>query len=132
MQTQKRANNVIRIPTSLQGKFFRYWFEFLEPFHHLTNREIEVIASFVKYRYELSKAVKDNSILDIDQMIMNEDTKKKVREECGISPAHFQVIMGKLRKNKVIINGKINPKFIPNLSEDENGVFQLLLLFDLQ
>lgn len=132
MQTQKRANNVIRIPTSLQGKFFKYWFEFLEPFHHLTNREIEVIAAFVKYRYELSKAIKDNSVLDIDQMIMNEDTKKKVREECGISPAHFQVIMGKLRKNKVIINGKINPKFIPNLSEDENGIFQLLLLFDLQ
>lgn len=103
---------------------------FLEPFHNLTNREIEVAAAFVKYRYELSKAVKDNSLLDIDQMVMNEDTKKKIREECGISSAHFQVIMGKLRKNKVIVNGRINPKFIPNIGEDENGVFQLLLLFD--
>jgi hypothetical protein len=35
---------------------------FLEPYHHLTNREIEVAAAFVKYRYELSKAVKDNSL----------------------------------------------------------------------
>ena len=63
-------------------------------------------------------------------MVMNEDTKKKIREECGISSAHFQVIMGKLRKNKVIVNGRINPKFIPNIGEDENGIFQLLLLFD--
>ena len=104
---------------------------FLEPYHHLTNREIEVAAAFVKYRYELSKAVKDNSLLDIDQMVMNEDTKKKIREECGISSAHFQVIMGKLRKNRVIVDGKINPRFIPNISEDDSGVFQLLLLFDL-
>lgn len=131
MAMQKRANNVIRIPSSLKGKFFRYWFEFLEPFHHLTNREIEVAAAFIRIRYELSTAVKDNNILDIDKIIMNEDTKKKVREECNISPAHFQVIMGKLRKNKVIVDGKINPKFIPNLGDGDN-VFQLLLLFELQ
>ena len=62
---------------------------------------------------------------------MNEDTKKKVREECNISPAHFQVIMGKLRKNKVIIDGKINPKFIPNIAED-GDTFQLLLLFEFK
>ena len=128
--TNKKPNNIVRVPCSLSKGFFRYWFMFLEPFHNLTNREIEVAAAFVKYRYELSKAVKDNSLLDIDQMVMNEDTKKKIREECGISSAHFQVIMGKLRKNKVIVNGRINPKFIPNIGEDENGIFQLLLLFD--
>ena len=36
--------------------------------------------------------------------------------------------MGKLRKNNVIIDNKINPKFIPNVKE-ENGNFKLLLLF---
>lgn len=128
---QKRADNVIRIPTSLKGKFFRYWFEFLEPFHHLTKREIEVIACFARHRYELSKAIKDSNVLDIDKIIMSEDTKKKVREECNISPAHFQVIMGKLRKNKVIIDGKINPRFIPNIPDD-GETFQLLLLFEFK
>jgi hypothetical protein len=39
--------------------------------------------------------------------------------------------MGKLRKNKVIVDGKINPKFIPRLEEDGDN-FKLLLLFDLQ
>ena len=124
-----KANNIIRIPTSLDGNFFKYWFLFLEPFHNLTNREIDVIAAFVKHRYELSKVIKDDEILD--KVTMSEDTKKKIREECGITLPHFQVIMGKLRKSKVIINGKINSRFIPKIKEDADN-FQLLLLFDLK
>ena len=123
-----KPNNAIRIPCSLSD-FFKYWFLFLEPFHNLTNREVDVITSFVRQRYELSKVIKDNEILD--KVAMSEDVKKKVREECGITLQHFQVIMGKLRKNNVIIDGKINAKFIPHITE-ENGIFQLLLLFDIK
>jgi hypothetical protein len=125
----ERPNNIIRIPTSLSVNFFKLWLMFLEPFHKLTKREIDVAASFVKQRYELSKVIKDSEILD--RVTMSEDTKKKVREECNITLPHFQVIMGKLRKNKVIIEGKINPRFIPNIDE-ETGTFQLLLLFELK
>lgn len=124
-----KINNVVRIPCSLEGAFFRYWFLFLKPFHKLTDREIDVITSFVKHRYELSKVIKDNDILD--KVVMSEDTKRKVREECNITLPHFQVIMGKLRNNKVIVDNKINPRFIPNIVE-ENGFFKLLLLFELQ
>ena len=102
---------------------------FLEPFHKLTDREIDVITSFVKQRYELSKVIKDNDILD--KVTMSEDTKRKVREECNITLPHFQVIMGKLRKSKIIVDGKINPRFIPNIREEE-GFFELLLLFELK
>jgi len=125
----KKANNIVRIPTSLNGKFFRYWFEFLKPFHKLTERDIDVITCFVKHRYELSKVIKDDDILD--KVTMSEDTKKKVREECNVKLPHFQVIMGKLRKSKVILDNKINPKFIPNIDE-ETGNFKLLLLFELK
>ena len=125
----KKPDNIVRIPCSLDKSFFRLWFKFLEPFHKLTDREIDVITSFVKQRYELSKVIKDNEILD--KVTMSEDTKKKVREESNITLPHFQVIMGKLRKNKVIIDGKINPRFIPNIDE-ETGTFQLLLLFELK
>lgn len=124
-----KINNVITIPTSTEGKFFRYWFEFLRPFHKLTDREIDVIASFVKQRYELSKVIKDQELLN--KVTMSEDTKKKVREDCNISQAHFQVIMTKLKKSKVIDNGKINPKFIPRIDEGAKN-FQLLLSFELQ
>lgn len=123
----KQVDSIVRIPCKVDGKFFRYWFEFLTPFHNLTEREMDVITSFVKQRYELSKVIKDNEILN--KVTMSEDTKKKVREECNISLPHFQVIMGKLRKNKVIIDGKINPRYIPSVDE-ENGSFKMMLLFD--
>lgn len=123
----KQVDSIVRIPCKVDGKFFRYWFEFLQPFHNLTEREMDVITSFVKQRYELSKVIKDNEILD--KVTMSEDTKKKVREECDISLPHFQVIMGKLRKNKAIIDGKINPRYIPSVDE-ENGSFKMMLLFD--
>lgn len=123
-----KINNVITIPASIEGNFFRYWFEFLRPFHKLTDREMDVIASFVKYRHSLSKVVSDQEVLN--RLTMSDDTKRKVREDCNISQAHFQVIMTKLKKSKVIENGRINPKFIPRLDEDSNN-FQLLLSFDL-
>ena len=125
----RKVNNVVRIPTSLKGKFFRYWMEFLEPFHKLTDREMDIVTAFLKHRYELSKVIKDDEILD--KVTMSEDTKRQIREECNITLPHFQVIMGKLRKNKVIIDGKINPRFIPNITEEE-GNFQLMLLFELK
>ena len=83
----RKANNVVRIPTSLEDKFFKYWFMFLEPFHKLTSREMDVIASFVKQRYKLSKVIKDDLILD--KVTMSDEIKKKVREECGITLPHF-------------------------------------------
>ena len=124
-----KPNNVVQVNATLNLDFFKKWFIFLKPFHGLTDRETDIIACFAKERYELSKIISDEGYLD--KAVMNEDTKKKVREECGITLPHFQVIMGKLRKNKVIVDGKINPRFIPNIDE-ETGTFQLLLLFELK
>lgn len=122
------ANNVIRIPTSLEGKFFRYWLEFLRPIHKLTNREIEVAELFLKHRYQLSKVVSDEELLD--KIVMGEDVKKQIREALGITLEHFQVIMSKLRKRKVIEDNKLNRKFLPNLIKSEN-TFSLLLYFEI-
>lgn len=122
------VNNVVTIKTSLDGKFFRYWFEFLRPFHNLTDREIDVIASFVKHRYHLSRVIQDKDLLD--RVTMSEDTKKKVREDCGITQGHFQVIMTKLKKSKVIDADRINPRFIPRIDPDSK-IFTLMLTFEL-
>ena len=128
MAIKGKPNNVIGITTTLSD-FFRYWVEFLEPLHHLTKREIDIITAFLKKRYILSKSILDQKMLD--KYLMNEDTKAEIREECQVSSAHFQVIMGNLRKSGIIVNGNINPRFIPNIVED-NGTFQLLLYFDLK
>lgn len=127
---QFTANKVIRIPTtSLEGRFFRCWLEFLRPIHKLTDREIEVVELFLKKRHELSKKVTDEELLD--KVVMGEDIKKEIREALGITLAHFQVIMSKLRKNKVIENNKLNPFYIPRLSKGKN-TFYLLLYFPLE
>lgn len=125
----EKANNVIRIDTSLDGSFFRFWLEFLKPFHHLTSREMDVATAFLKKRFDLSKDISNPEVLD--KWVMGEEIKKKVREECDITLAHFQVIMGNLRNNKFILDGKINPRFIPKIKQDK-GAFQLLLLFELK
>lgn len=121
-------NNVIRVPTTLK-LFFRYWVEFLEPFHKLTSRETDVLTAFLYERHLLSKVISDNDILD--KVLMSEDTKKKIREECSLSFTYFQVIFGTLKRSKLIVDNKLNPRFIPNLKED-NGAFKLMLLFDIK
>ena len=123
-----RPNNVIGIPTT-KSKLFRYWVEFQGPLHHLTQREMDIATAFLRKRYELSKSILDPKMLD--KFLMNEDTKAEIRDECGVSPAHFQVIMGKLRKNGIIVDGNINKKFIPNVKEGED-TFQLLLYFQIK
>ena len=126
---ENKPNSVIVLKGSLSGSFFRIWLEFLRPFHKLTGREIEVVASCLRHRFEISKSVNNQEILD--KLVMSEDTKREVRNECNISQAHFQVIMTKLKKSKVIDNGKINPKFIPRVEKEADN-FQLLLSFELQ
>ena len=120
------VDNVLNIPTSLKGKFFKHWLMFLLPYHNLTDREMDVAAGFLLKRYELTKVISDVNILE--SVLMSEDTKRDIRESCDIKLPHFQVIMSKLRKAKVIIDNKINPRFIPKVKE-ENGNFKLLLLF---
>ena len=116
----KNPDNVILVPCTKKSFFYK-WLEFLKPFHSLTNREMEIAASFLAKREELSKVISDNSI--IDSVLMSEDTKKKIRE-------HFQVVMGELRKSKFIDNNSINPKFIPNLSDDNNVMLLIYYKFN--
>lgn len=120
-------NDMVKVPTKLGLDFFKRWCTFLRPFVRLTNRELDVISSFLNQRWQLSKEISDPAILDA--MIMTEETKNKVIKESGISQQHFYVVMSNLRKHKVIENNKINPRLIPNIRKDDNGYFQLLILF---
>ena len=124
----KKPDSVVLVPGNIDS-FYRKWFEFLEPFHKLTAREMDVATAFVKQRYELGKVIKDPEILDRE--VMSDFTKRKVREECDITLPHFQVIMGKLRKSQIIVDGKLNPRFIPNITEDADS-FKLLLYFNFK
>jgi hypothetical protein len=129
MSAKQNPHSVIRIPASLEDNFFRYWVEFLRPFHNLTNRQMDIFTCFIKRRHELGKKIIDSNILDTH--LMGDNIKREIREECNISLPHFQVIMGELKKKKLIVDNKINPRFIPIIKE-EDGNFKMMLLFDLK
>ena len=123
-----KPNNIVVVPVdSDSSTFYKRWCIFLRPFINLTNREIDVIAEFLKQRQELSKKISDPAILDT--MVMSDETKRKVIDACHITQQHFYVVMSNLRKNKVIVGNIINPRLIPNIRQDDNGCFQLLILF---
>ena len=123
----KKPNNAIMIPTT-KKRFFKEWLKFLYPFHYLTPKEIDVASCFLYHRYELSKSILDNDILDRE--VLSEHTKNMIVEECEISNAHFQVIMGKLRQKGFIVDGKLEKKFVPNINNEDED-FTLLLYFKL-
>lgn len=122
-----KINNVVRVPCKSRTDFFRYWLLFLRPYHKLTEREIDVATAFLMHYYELEKIINDKGILN--KVVMSEDIKKKIMEDCSISMPHFQVILGKLRKSKIIINNQLNPRFLPNIKEG-GPTFNLLLTFN--
>lgn len=122
-----KPNNMIPVMTHMDSDFFKAWCIFLNPFVKLTPREIDVMASFLKHRWELTKITTDPAV--VDTMLMTDDTRNKVMEDCHITKQHFYVVMNTLRKKKIFENGIINRRLIPNIKEDDNGCFKLLILF---
>lgn len=122
------VDNIIPLSTTL-NKFFKTWLEFLKPFHNLTEREQDVAAAFLRNRYELSQKISDPKILE--EYLFSEQTKEKIRQEENVSIAHFQVIMGKLRKAGVVIGNTLNPKVIPVLRVGSDN-FKLLVYFEIK
>lgn len=118
--------NLIRIESkpnlkmSPEGDFFRVWAEFTKPIHNLAKREMDILAAFLKERYELSKVIIDSDV--VDRVLMESSTKRRIREKCGVNIKHFQVIIGKFRKNGVIVNDKIYPNLIPQMTKDGVGL----------
>ena len=122
-----KPDNMITIPGTREKNFFKWWCIIMTPFIGLTPKEIDVMASLLKQRYELSKKILDPTLLDLQ--LMSNDTRQKVIDECGITLAHFYVLMSNLRNKGIITSTGICSELIPNISENSNGYCQLLLLF---
>jgi hypothetical protein len=123
-----KVNNVIRLPVDkFDIHFFKTWLYFLKPLHKLTNREMEVVAFLLYKHYELSKVISDETILQ--RNVLSDHTMKETVKELDITMTHLKVVMSKLRHKKVVVDGQINRKLIPNIN-NENDSIQLLFLFD--
>ena len=122
--------SISRIPTKIETNFFNYWVEFIRPFNKLTDRELEVLAELLKKRYELSKVITDEKV--IDSVLLSTESKSDIRNKLNLSPAHFNCIIKKFKDTNVIENyNRINAKLIPKISENAES-FQFILFFDFR
>jgi len=120
-----KPNNVIFLKCT-NVSFYRMWFEFLTPFHKLTSRERDVAARIIAQYFKLKDSIPDPEMLK--EVLWSHTSRKDMRESLKMSQAHFQMILAKLREAEVIVNGDINPKYIPHTTTDPR--FMLSIIFD--
>ena len=119
-----------------ESDFFIKWMEYLAPKHHLTKTEQRYLAACLRQRYQLSKSITDEELLD--ETTLNDTYRAKIKQELGMSTQQIQNIIAKLKKLKILIPRnhpfserlsyyKISPSFIPDY--DDSKEFLLLLVF---
>ena len=120
--------NIKRIHTDKKS-IFRYWLEFLKPYHKLRNKEIEALSLMLYYRYELSREIPNLDMVDI--ILFSTETRGKIRVELNnMSQKVFNNLLTSLRKKGVLTKeNKINHVLIPNMTEDG---FKLVFNFEVE
>lgn len=121
-----RPTNILKIKSSDYDELFLNWFLILKPLHNLSNKECILASKLYKYREELKDVILDKEILDIT--ILSDTYRKKIIEEMDITMIHLQVLLTSLRKKNVIIDNRLNPKFIPHIKDSE---LSLLIRFEI-
>ena len=108
---------------------FEMWLEFLKPYHGLRPKEIKALAIMLYYRYEISREVAQEEM--VDMILFSTETRRKMMKELGgMGQKVFNNLLTSLRRKKVLTkDNKINHKLIPNMSE--NG-FKLVFNFEIK
>lgn len=130
------VHKILTVDCSGDKDFFDLWIEYLAPKHHLTKSEQKFLAACLRQRYELSKGISDENVLD--ETALNEIYRTKIRKDLNISTQQMQNVIAKLKKLHILIPRnfpfsdklsyyKISPSFIPPYTESKD--FLLLLLF---
>lgn len=104
--------------------FYRLWLSFLAPIHHLTPQVIQIAAELLRHREELSSKILDESLLTT--YLLGPKIREQIMEECGVTLSTFRVTINKLKKSGFLIDGKINPKFIPGIENPKRFAFALV------
>lgn len=108
-------NKTANIKVSINN-FFLMWMRFTEPFHKLAPRYQTVVAILLRYYYELGKEITNEKILWKE--VFSYDSKIKLADEMEINKQSVENLLTYLRKRNVIINNRISPAYLPDLSKD--------------
>lgn len=108
---------------------FRYWLEFLKPYHKLRNKEIEALALLLYYRYELSREISNEKM--VDMILFSTETRSKIRVELdNMSQKVFNNLLTSLRKKGVLTkDNQIHKSLIPKMGEKG---FELIFNFKVK
>jgi hypothetical protein len=123
---------IAKLNIKLKDLFFR-WLDITKTFHKLNKQQQQVLALLLYYHYLYKKEITNDKILW--KVVFDYDTRVKIREdsifgEKGLSSNSFENILSTLRKKKVIIDNKINPSYIPDLSSNSKE-FNILFIFNI-
>ena len=120
-----KPNNVISLKCT-EDSFYRLWIEFLAPFHKLTARERDVAARIIAQYFRLKENIPDPEVLR--DVLWSHKSRKDMRESLKMSPAHFQIVLAKLRESGVIRDGDLDPRYIPHKGDEPR--FMLSIIYD--
>ena len=118
-----KPNNSIYLKCS-HDSFYRTWVEFLTPYHKLTSRERDVAARILAQYFRLKDNVEDPEVLR--DILWSRKSRKDMMDSLGMTQAHFQMVLAKLKKAEVLLDGDINPRYIPHMGEDPRFMLQII------
>lgn len=119
---------IANLNVKLKNFFYRY-IEFTYPFHGLSSQQQKVLALILYHHHKLSQEITNNKILWKE--VFDYDTKLLICEELSIKDPALQNLLSQLRKKNVIIDGKIAPVYMPEISVNSNK-FTLTFNFNIK
>lgn len=128
----KEPSDIARIPTSLtstSNNFFRLWLEFMRPLHNLSAKESDVLSFYLSKRFELSRSITDEELLN--SVLFSMEVRKELKETLNMSTSHVHVVLSKLKKVGILTKKGINRKYIPKVKLDRDN-YMLIFLFELK
>ena len=92
------------IPIKTTSKtFYRQYLEILNPLIKLRKRELDVLASLLRYNNQLLKVPEEHRW----KIIFEYDTKTEIRTDLNLSEAGMNNMLSALRKKKIIKNNRV-------------------------
>jgi hypothetical protein len=119
--------NIASFKTNIKD-LFTYWLTFTYPLHNLSATEIRALSALLLKRYVLSEAITNEKY--INKLLFSPETKVELAEVLGINIARIHNLYSQLRKKNIILDGRLNPKFIPNISQNAKS-FKIIFNFDI-
>lgn len=130
-----RPNNVIPLKCT-EDSFYRGWIEMLTPFHKLQPRAQDVAARILLQYFRFKDSISPEVTNEADKkellkaVLWSKKSRQDMMVALGMSPEHFQMIIGKLKKADFLRpDDEINPRYIPNKLPGERR-FMMQIVYD--